>query len=867
MKPIFFSVSDSDIKFAETLWGRFASDLIYLYSQNGLRGADMWAEIEKEELPNARALVIFWSAHFARSKGTQREIALASRLYETGQVRGVVILRLDDYPLTAPPLETDPQVLATHNYLKVFTSVVRTSEAGLTPEAAFRQAESLVTRFAFQSAPIFSRPELEEEMLRQARIDHRTFRPMIWVSGLNGYGRKTAVREAFRRIDPNAGAVEIDISECSIPLQAVLRLESEAFLANQQRLEEVNADPHSNTVDAVAEVISRIHRGGRYTVLRQQRIVEDGNPLPEWLFGVAQKLPLTNQPAAFVISQAPIPTPWLQKCGDHMGAVRVAALAPVDAERFAWSMVRYFDPVSDRWTPEWVSRIAREAGGTPEIIVSSIRLGARLSELTGMDNMLGVEIAKFSETLSGYVNWAMKIARQDANCMRLLKVLQDINPASLDLLNDLLGEEFRVGRSLAQLHTLGLVEQTESALYRISSLLSRRLVTYLADPELTNWSSEVFRRFATSPLLIPDGEHSFLRIEFALEASIRFTDRALPPELATFVSASHWFQIGIKLYSLRKHHQAHQILAMAFERRESFLPAARIELARYFGLASVRAHQKNDVKRAKEALIELAGGLDLVEYLDAFEYELDRRYFEAMAHYEKALLVAKGQGSAVREREARILRPLINCILRTPRPNFARAEELAARAVEISRSVFSLHNHARVLLNRSYRDVYLDGPGKDAAWGRYLDALEAVERWPYSGSVFAELRAEEDQFTGDWDSAVAWMDEAIKIDPRFENRLRRWKIMVRSKRVSLAESVLQELDDYFLDSTNKADLAIFKVPVVELFAMAQKIAGHSGAQKQRLQQYGQGLGAAIMSRIARDTENQTMTDGSFLPEV
>lgn len=51
MHPIFFSTSVKDVVFAEKVWLKFGSDLIYLYSKTGRQGAEFWEEIEREELP------------------------------------------------------------------------------------------------------------------------------------------------------------------------------------------------------------------------------------------------------------------------------------------------------------------------------------------------------------------------------------------------------------------------------------------------------------------------------------------------------------------------------------------------------------------------------------------------------------------------------------------------------------------------------------------------------------------------------------------------------------------------------------------------------------------------------------------------
>lgn len=369
MYPIFFSVASADLMFAESVWTSFGSDLVYLYSKAGRQGAEFWTEIESDELPNARGLVIFWSWSFVRSVGTRRELERAGRLFKSGQLRSVVILRLDDCPISAPAgLAADSEAKAFSD-LAPFLSVTRTSEASVSVAIACRLCDAMITQYVVPAPPIFPRPSVEEEFFRQTRIDHRTFRPMVWVSGLNGNGRRTVVREAFRRIDPNAVAVEVDVSECSIPKQLVLRLESEGFQCSEAQLEALNADPSRDTPSAIASVIERIRLSGRYAVLRQQRVMEERVALPEWLLDVALELEVTGRPAVFVVAAAPAGVEWLQRAGDKLAAMRVASFLPHEAEEFAWNLIRHFDSAAERWSDDFVRRLVNESGGTPELIL------------------------------------------------------------------------------------------------------------------------------------------------------------------------------------------------------------------------------------------------------------------------------------------------------------------------------------------------------------------------------------------------------------------------------------------------------------------------------------------------------------------
>lgn len=863
MHPIFFSTCATDVEFAERVWQRFGSDLIYLYSKTGREGADFWEEVEREELPNARSIVIFWSRNFARSRGTQREIALAAKMLHSGQLRSAIVLRVDDCPLFAPHDELDGAVRKAYEDLHPFLDVTRASGANVSVEMAASLCDALVARFVVAGPPIFLRSTLEEEFFRQTRLDRHLFRSMVWVSGINGNGRRTLIKEAYRRIDSNALSVEVDVSECSIPRQLVLRLESEAFHCSEARLREINTNPDTDTTKAVAAVLQRIRQSGRYTILKQQRVEEDRVALPEWLFDVASAIDLSPRPAVFVISAVPASAESLRNCGDHLGAVRVPSFMHHEAEEFAWNLIRHFDPQPARWPDDLVRRLSRDSGGNPGLMVGLVRLGSRLADLEPLTAMLSTEVTRFSEGMTNFVDWAISQLPSGPEGLRLLRLLQDVNPASIDLLREMLGSASPIARTVGELMAVGLIECTDSGLYRLSPLLARRLDRHLIDPDLLKWRGAALRRFVRLPINVQDVDHGYIRIEATLNAALRFGPDAIPDNVRAFVSAAHWFQAGVKLYTARHYPGAHSVLIEAFELRTKFSGVAQLEVSRYLGLVAVRVHHSDDVARAIAALRAKHGGQELVDYLLGFQDELSHQFLNAVHHYSDALRAAQTHGS--REREARILRPLIKCILHTPQPNFERAEQLASRAVDINRTVFSLLNHARVLLNRTYRDPYLDEEGKDRVWDRYLVSLEALKRDRGAESAYAEVRADEAVFTGDWGDAVHWMNQAIAAAPRFENQLRRWKIMIRSKILTHCQEASDEIERVFSDPQFKPDLALFKVPLLEALAMAQKVTGHIG--NYRVDQYGQGLGSAEKARIVGIVNRLDPGDAGFMSDI
>jgi tetratricopeptide (TPR) repeat protein len=199
---------------------------------------------------------------------------------------------------------------------------------------------------------------------------------------------------------------------------------------------------------------------------------------------------------------------------------------------------------------------------------------------------------------------------------------------------------------------------------------------------------------------------------------------------------------------------------------------------------------------------------------DLLEYQ--RKFAEAIPEYRRAVELNKGNA----RRLERTYRPLVRCILASPRPDFRLAERYARLGIELRETVFSLMALARVYLHWKYlgwthgRDVPADIDE------RYGDALATLEREPRVGSAHFELKAEEAVFLGDFQDAIDYMDRAIETDPRFELRSERWRLMARSRETMRADRVLNELDAARNNPEYRGNWLPFLPALAETYAIA-----------------------------------------------
>jgi len=393
---------------------------------------------------------------------------------------------------------------------------------------------------------------------------------------------------------------------------------------------------------------------------------------------------------------------------------------------------------------------------------------------------------------------------------------------------------------------LGFVERDGSGLYRLTPFLSGRLARHLVRSDLVDWRRSVIENFANSPIDFETGENEFIRIEARIQASLWTGKDNLPQVIEKFVSASHWFQAGVRLYHARQHTAAHRLLKKAFAMRASFSQASRTELLRYFGLAAIRTGQTADANTCIRLLNSDYNNKEIGSYLEAFSLEFQGKYPEAVDKYEQALELNQGKGS----RLERIYRPLIKCILLTRSPDFKLAETYALDWKKVRQTVFTKHALCRIYLFWMRSVSSPRNPATADLNKRYEDALGELKAHPGGEGTYHEVLAERAELRGDVEVAVAQLEKAINIDDRFELRLKRWQIMARDK--GMANDALSELEDMKADRRQLAFRDAHLRGLVEIFVTAMS---HDNYSSQRLNRFAAPLGSrdigVIVNKVRR----------------
>ncbi len=787
MFPIFFSVSSNDITYAEQVWEALPDDWIYLYSKTGEESAHMWEEIARKELPESKIFVVFWSRSYIKASGCIREILQARDLVQRGLLRPV-ILRLDDLPIIWDHQMGDSAKLV----FEALESMLpyRTSS----PILGVQRAISIVQRVAEpvlkSNHPRLPRNDLMQTLRKVAIKDRFNCHPAVWISGFNSVGRETLVREFNRSFTPNGQGFVVEINEASLPKQTLLRIESEALGAGADRLRELNASHIENEIDAVAAAIGRAFSAGNYLIFRHRRIVEEKVELPEWLDDVVNALSPATRPKLFIISQLPLLADRRARCRECLVALRVPTVDEHQLLGFCLQLVGHFDRNPGRWADAEIARIVRASGGTVGFLVSLVRSAAGIEDFDQIDRLVAADSLNMAASTTTYVRWAFSQLRDLQDEQRVLLFLNDISPCDIIDIDWAVSPSRPILRVLGKLLELGLVERESDNLYRLTPLLANRLSRDLIRPELLTWMRDTLIEFIKQPFELDADGHEYLRVESRIQASILTGEEYLPKNVVEFVSAAHWLQAGMRLYHARRREPAYRILKKAYLQREEFSSASRTELSRYFCLSATRNRMYKEAEDCIYLLDCVTQTKSMAAFLRADMWEHQRKFIEAVNEYKRALELNKGKGS----RLERTYRPLIKCILASRSPDFQEAEKYAREWLRFRRTVFSLMALARVYLHWKYHKNSAGRNIPDNIDVLYSDALVELETDPGVGSAHFELKAEEAELSGDYDSALDYMDKAIAADPRFELRSERWRLMAKSDSSSHVNQVLEELE-------------------------------------------------------------------------
>ena len=324
-----------------------------------------------------------------------------------------------------------------------------------------------------------------------------------------------------------------------------MRIESEAFGANLEHLQQLNASSGTDEIRGIVDAVERVFAAGNYVIFRHNRIVGENVHLPEWLDDVVKGLSSATRPKIFIVSQLPVFGDRLARCSTSLQAQRVPTVDEYRLTEFCYQLIGHFDEHPQRWEEEEVQAVVRASGGNIGFLVSLIRAASGIEDFDQLDHLIVAGTNNMAASITAYVRWAFSELRGFEDEQRLLLFLNDVSPCDIIDLERAVAPKRPLLRVLGKLLDLGLIERESENLYRLTPLLANRLSRDLIRPDLINWLRDAMVNFVKTPLEVEVEDHAYIRIESRIQASILADKDELPNSVAGFVSASHLFQAGI----------------------------------------------------------------------------------------------------------------------------------------------------------------------------------------------------------------------------------------------------------------------------------------------------------------------------------
>jgi hypothetical protein len=779
-RELFFSVSGPDTALAISIWERFPADQIYLYKKSQNTGEWMWTDIEPA-LAKARGLVIFWSKDYLQNEGTRRELLLASTLFgEYSSLSHAILLRLDDTPIREPDhcADADKPI---YKALKQFQSVWY-PQIDKDPEYITSLVDKTLLRVgaADGSPPLLRRADLLQSIKSSSRRADRRVKPVVWMRGLNGNGRRTLARESHREFSSDDQLIEIVFSEINLVSQICLRIASEVLKFEFAKLEALKNDPVYSTVAGFIRLIGDCCLRKKVVMLLQTSLpTANAQVVPDWLVSAIEQLTSSTKPKLYIVSPVHIPNDVLTQAGENIALSYVPWLSDGEGAAFAESLINHFDANrAERWSDKSRAAIVNICGGNPKLLVDIIRTASALNELESLD-WVNRDVDRFSERLDGFLNWALNSLKSNPNAFETLRLIAEISPLPLQTASEILERPTNVDMNF--LLGLGLIERLAEDVFQVAPLLKRRFITWpKADMSFVDTTATSLKKFAAKPRRIDPaderGEHTFLEIEAVANAGIRISGKA-PDAIAKFVSAAQYFEIGLMLYNQRLRRDAYPLLRRAFEQRSEFGVTTKVEIARYFGLTAVRLHEESDLQLAIDFLSASAPGKGIASYLKGFQCQLGLQYTDAVQHFAEAHEAAKKENNT--QRQMHTSRALVNAIRKSHKPNYRYAVQLARDAARKADTWFAQQSLAEACLDQLHKDQNtLTCGDEDELLNTYERALDKLVNNPAAGSAATIVEAYEYELTQDYESAELLLS-SLKSPVRVEDTFRLWRVSLQ----------------------------------------------------------------------------------------
>ena len=691
--PVFLSVGgQQDAAFAKRVHEHLGDALAYHYQVTGEETVEFRSEIEAK-ISGCHVFVVFWSADYLASDHARNELAYFRKLVESNAIeKQMVVVPCDQNGPDIQSKWTNPITQKKEEYIlgkwRNERAVDINADANRVAQLIRRKLEHLQVLCEV----LIPRGWLTDQFKHEIAQPDYLARELVFVTGLEGHGRRTALRQFILQAYPHRIERTVSLDSIDGPDDLLIHLMEVASLptiARSSIFDDIK-NKYSTVVKEIRKLLHEARNNKSYYVIAIDRFAGvDAVTIPIWLSEVLSVFKTGNSPLIFVVTSSPVTDPLL---AHYSGAGRVRVSGLEDGEmRELVHRLTLEDPVPTRWTSEKKNAVAASSGSSPAMCKSIMRSMTSEQTLDFVDDIARRAEIDFGQSLASLMgHWVRYYANKRSDLL-VLCVIEKLGVASKDALDEIMqpAVEIHGQFDLYTMRDQGLVEQLSDGIYRIPPLVQRRLGDALWGKLKTAELDHLFTAFSKK-VLIAKSEYGAIYASNAVTVSIRTGEGHVAPGYEKYITIATLFKSGLDRYSNKEWALAHgnlqRAMARLLDKTAVVDLSTQIEIARFSGLAAARCSEDMDMETACVFLEtkfsntkRSASANAMAKFVRGFKSRLGLTYRDAIEKFEQALHLLESERSVERQRAA-VYTELTSAYLRTQPPQFDKALRMARAA-------------------------------------------------------------------------------------------------------------------------------------------------------------------------------------------
>ena len=233
-----------------------------------------------------------------------REIRLAVELLELRRLGHPLIVRLDDTPLNSVGDRPGDESHGVE-ILAPLTERWRALPLPYAHEDAALNLERLLIENGTLMPPELNRSSVLQTLTQTGQTTPRDVKPVFWISGHEGYGRRFMIEKFMKQYDPNSKRFEIALLDSDGPLQALFRLKGRSTAVTESALEAIVLSGKSGLggpaeIGELVKTVDDIALKGGHVVITFEALSQDTSRwIPNWLLEWLEAVPVGRKPKLF----------------------------------------------------------------------------------------------------------------------------------------------------------------------------------------------------------------------------------------------------------------------------------------------------------------------------------------------------------------------------------------------------------------------------------------------------------------------------------------------------------------------------------------------------------------------------------------